>query len=216
MQVKIVDYDCGNLYSVRAMFEHLGMEASIITEPEKVGDNTLIVLPGVGHFRHGVRELKGRGFDSFIQEQVGKEGVWVLGICLGMQLLCGNSAEATGDPGLGIVPGSFNKFSNEDGAESRIKIPHIGFNNLNISQDDHWVFEGLCDNPDFYFNHSYYYNPSSVVDKNSLNTYKCQHGVDFVAVFTWSNVIGFQFHPEKSQANGIQLLSNITKKVSCA
>jgi glutamine amidotransferase len=213
MQVKIIDYDCGNLYSVRAIFEHLGADASFIKEPEEISGETLIVLPGVGHFRHGVTELKNRGLDTFIKEQVGKEKVQILGICLGMQLLCESSEEAPEDPGLGIVPGYFSKFSNKEDAADRIKIPHIGFNNLNIKHGDHWVFEGLCDNPDFYFNHSYYYDPGSTSEcPDSMSTHTCEHGTEFVAVFAWNNVIGCQFHPEKSQSNGMQLLSNIVKK----
>ena len=155
-------------------------------------------MPGVGSYRKGMQFIKEQGLDIIIRNAVLEKRIPILGICLGMQLLCSSSTEDGYTEGLGLIQGDFEKFSL---MEEQIKIPHVGFNNV-YEKNKTLLLKGLSDS-DFYFTHSY-----RMISCKSSKVFYCFNGEEFVAGFEKENIFGTQFHPEKSQANGLKLLIN--------
>ncbi|MFM9962022.1 MAG: imidazole glycerol phosphate synthase subunit HisH [Planctomycetaceae bacterium] len=196
--IKIVDYGMGNLRSVQKAFEKLGHAAEICDQPTQLRAADKLVLPGVGAFRDAIHELRRKEMVAPILDHLAS-GQPFLGICLGLQLLFDVSYEDGEWPGLGIVPGKVVRFQDQPG----LKIPHMGWNQLQITGEPAL----LANNPrdaHFYFVHSYHVVPTD----RSIVIAESEHGERFVAAIGRGNLWATQFHPEKSQKHGLQLLAN--------
>lgn len=199
--ITVIDYGMGNLWSVLSALRYLGSNATISSSPEEIVRADALLLPGVGSFRKAMNSLQKNGIDQAIVEAVQSKGTKILGICLGMQLLGESSTEDGNTIGLGLIPTTVDKFTIEEVGFN--KIPHIGFDDVQ-SQSDWSLFRGLKSFSDFYFVHSYRLLPVSLSGKCAI----CSYGVDFLAAYEMDNVFATQFHPEKSQTNGLMLLKN--------
>jgi len=195
--IAIIDYGAGNLNSIQKALEFVGEETVILEEAhtEDLDEYAGLVLPGVGAFPGAMKRLKKNNFVDFIEKFVAT-GRPFLGVCLGMQLLFEWGFEDEKTAGLGLLKGDIIKM------ETEYKIPHMGWNQLEITKNDS-LFKGLPENPHFYFVHSY--QLAEVTDEVLATV---GYGTTVPAVIRKDNVIAFQFHPEKSGDNGIQLLKN--------
>lgn len=195
-RIVIIDYGLGNLRSVQKGLEHVGASPVISGDPEKILSADGVILPGVGAFGDAMKHLT--PMKETIYEYA-KSGKPMLGICLGQQVLMSDSEEGGLARGLDLIPGSVLRFP-----RSELKVPQIGWNNIKVRQD-HPLFEGIPENAFVYFVHSYY------VDTAPIHTLaSCEYGLEFAAsvVNTEGNVMGTQFHPEKSGAVGLKILKN--------
>ena len=195
--IAIINYGMGNLRSVQAGLEHVGQKAFVTDEPKRIMDASAVVLPGVGAFCDAINRLDETGLGDAFREAV-ESGKPCLGICLGLQLLFSESEEGGLYRGLDIVPGRVIRFSNQ------LKVPHMGWNQLNIRKPDLPIFQNVPDGSYMYFVHSYYVQPS---DQDVIAT-TTDYGVDFTSMIARDNLFATQFHPEKSQKIGLQLLRN--------
>lgn len=195
----IVDYGMGNIRSLAAALEHVGARVTISADPNDIGRARNILLPGVGSFSVAMRAMSAKKLAEPIKEAANSGGRKVLGICLGMQLLLDSSEEGKRERGLGLISGASKRFENR----WNLPVPHIGFNSV-VSPSESVLFRGLRSETDFYFVHSF--RALSVSPNAKVAT--CNYGSEFVAGFEAGNVYGTQFHPEKSQANGLKLLAN--------
>lgn len=198
-EIAIIDYGMGNLRSVQKAFEHLGAKAEITADSEVILNSSRIVLPGVGAFRDAIHALENCALTGVIPDVI-RMGKPFLGICLGLQLLFDRSYEDGEYTGLGIVPGTVQKFQ----LPADLKIPHMGWNQLNRKQPDNRLLQGIPDRAWFYFVHSYHVVP----DDPSWIAATTEYGEPFVSVISKDNVFATQFHPEKSQSDGLHLLQN--------
>jgi glutamine amidotransferase len=196
--VHIIDYGMGNLRSVQKGFENVGAEAVICHTPAEARSAEFLVLPGVGAFRDAIAELKRHDFVGLIREHVAADKPF-LGICLGLQLLFDVSYEDGQYEGLGIISGEVVRFPSQPG----LKIPHMGWNTLQI-QKPNPLLEDAGPSPSVYFVHSYFVKPS---DRAVIAT-TTGHGVEFCSMVARGNLFATQFHPEKSQKQGLNLLKN--------
>jgi glutamine amidotransferase len=199
--IKIVDYGMGNLRSVQKAFEKLGAEAVICANPAELADAEKLVLPGVGAFRDAIGELRRTGLDKPVRDHIAADRPF-LGICLGLQLLFDVSYEDGQWEGLGIIPGKVVRFQDQPD----LKIPHMGWNTLELARP-HRLLEGVANGSSVYFVHSYYVVP----DDDFLIAARSEHGTLFAAAVARDNLFATQFHPEKSQAVGLKMLSNFAK-----
>jgi len=197
-KVAIIDYGMGNIWSVKSAFEYIGTSIKIVSKPDDLNDYEYLVLPGVGSFKNAMSNIKSRGLDKGIINAVNNKAK-ILGICLGMQLLGTKSTEEGLTKGLGLIPISVNRFDQSFGN----KIPHIGFNTVTI-KDNKGLFSKFDNKTDFYFVHSYKMDNSKIDARIAT----CKYGENFIAAFEYGFICGTQFHPEKSQTNGLQLLNN--------
>ena len=199
--IGIIDYGAGNLHSVLKAIKQLGYETKLITKSSDHTDEiTKLILPGVGNAKVAMDVLDRSGLSDYLKERV-SDGIPLLGICLGMQLLLEKSEEGNVDC-LGFLKGSVPEFTEESE-----KIPHMGWNQV-IDVQNHFLFENIPDETDFYFVHSYFANPENQEDILGETNY----GINFASVIGNSQVMGVQFHPEKSGKYGIQLLDNYCKQ----
>lgn len=206
--VVIVDYGLGNLRSVLMKFHRLKIEAVISHGPEDVARADKLVLPGVGSFGAGMRNLAERGLVDVLRRKVLDEGTPILGICLGMQLLTDHSEE--GDcGGLGFVPGATRRFDFTALAD-KPRIPHIGWNTVSLARPDAVLFSGIDPALRYYFVHSYAVFPEDPADVTAA----CDYGVRFAAALQRGNIYGAQFHPEKSHHHGLAMLKNFAEKAA--
>ena len=195
----VIDYGLGNLRSVSKALEKLGGEVRISSNPQDLETADKLVLPGVGAFGHGMRELKTRGLVEPLKIALGANRPF-LGICLGMQLLFEESEESPGVPGLGILAGRVVRFKSP-----QLKIPHMGWNAVSFSRGKSPLFEGVTSGSHFYFVHSYY----AVPKEDGLVWGSCEYGNEkFPAVIGKNSLWAAQFHPEKSQEAGLRILKN--------
>lgn len=192
--IVIIDYGLGNLGSIANMLSHLSYEAKISDSPMDIADASHLILPGVGHFDHGMRHLNNKNITPLIADQV-KAGKPLLGICLGAQLLLSQSAEGMED-GLGFIDGDVKHFK-----AGALPVPHMGWNKI---ETKHPAFDNMDEDRRFYFVHSYYLNPAN--QNHALCT--ADYGGKFVAGLVRDNVMGVQFHPEKSHRYGMQFFKN--------
>ena len=200
----IVDYRMGNLRSVRNALSYFGEDAQVSGDPATIARSDKLILPGVGSFRQAMENIRGRGLFEPLCEAVTARKVPVLGICLGMQLLASHGEEDGGADGLGWIAGEVVPFSFDDASA---RIPHIGFNAAWATRPSSPVFGAVTDPADFYFVHSYYLRC-----ENEANVALwCDYHGRFCAAVERDNVFGTQFHPEKSQANGLALLSRFLR-----
>lgn len=202
--ITIVDYGAGNLGSVENMFRHLGIAAARSRDPDVVRNADKLLLPGVGAFDHGMRNLRATGLQESLEEAVRRRGVPFLGICLGMQLLTERSEEGT-EAGLGWIAGAVRRFAFEAEA-MRLKVPHMGWNTVRATRDS-LLLKSLPEDARFYFVHSFYVAPSRPEDVILQATY----GVPFAAGVARDNIYGVQFHPEKSHRFGMRLLESFAE-----
>jgi len=196
--IGVLDYGMGNVRSVLNALEHLGAEAELVDSPAKAAGSERLSLPGVGAFAEGMRRLDEVGFTEALPGLTGN-GRPLLGICLGMQLLADASSEHGDHDGLGLIAGRVERI--EPG--ERLRIPHVGWNNLTIERTSD-LLGGLPEEPTFYFVHSYEFRTASPEARVATTDY----GVPLSAVVESGSVVGVQFHPEKSQADGLRLLAN--------
>lgn len=196
MKIGVIDYGMGNLRSVLTGFKRVGVTGVIVRNPEELKSVDKIVLPGVGAFGDAVRNLEGKNFYQAIREEV-KRGKPLLGICLGFQLLFEGSEESPGYTGLGFFKGLVRRFPESGG----IKIPHIGWNSIRIMRSSK-LYEGIQDGTYFYFVHSYY------AERCDFTLTETDYHIIFTSSIENENIAGTQFHPEKSQKDGLRLLEN--------
>ncbi len=197
--IGIVDYGMGNLRSVYNAFKYLGVTPKLVSHKDEFENISHLVIPGVGSFVQAMDNLSGRDLIEPIKTFAASKKP-VLGICLGMQLLATVGHEPYECPGLDLIPGEVRKFENIDR-----RVPHVGWNSIELTQD-HYLFEGIKKNVDFYYVHSYFFNPKE--SENVLGY--CEYGTRFAAVVHSENIVGCQFHPEKSQKNGMKILENFS------
>jgi glutamine amidotransferase len=200
-RIVVVDYGMGNLRSVQNALHYLGALADFSGSPNEVAAAHALLLPGVGSFRAAMHALRTTGLDVALKEAVIDRGAKILGICLGMQLMGTRGTEDGDSVGLGFLPGSVERFSDQFSLD--LKFPHIGFNSVTTAEDS-VLMRGLLGMPDFYFVHSYRMLPAGLPGKVST----CSYGETFVAAYEHQNIFATQFHPEKSQTNGLLLLKN--------
>lgn len=198
-KVLLVDYGMGNIRSLTAAVEHLGHDVLVSGNPHDIAEMSTVVLPGVGSFPTAMAIINNRGLSEALREATSTGRAKLLGICLGMQLLMDSSSEGQGAKGLGLVGGSVERFP----AEQQLPVPHIGFNSVCAPQGS-VLFDGLDQDTDFYFVHSY--RAASVAPGALIGT--SHYGESFVAAIENGNVYGTQFHPEKSQTSGLRVLAN--------
>jgi len=204
--IAIVDYGLGNLGSIANMLKKVGAEAVVSSEPAVLASADKLILPGVGAFDHGMKNLMDRNLIPLLNDKVLQGRTPLLGLCLGMQLLTRCSEEGH-LPGLGWVDAETVRFKFDE-TQTRLKIPHMGWNTLKMCQP-HPLMAGMADEPQFYFVHSYYVRcmcADSVLAKTN-------HGCDFVSAVVQDNVMGVQFHPEKSHSFGMQLFRNFAERL---
>ena len=197
--VVIIDYGMGNLFSVKNALEAIGVEAKISNEPDDLRRAEQIILPGAGAFPDGMKNLKNLGIIPVLEEEVLKKKKPFLGICLGAQLLATQGEEHQLTDGLGWIKGRVRRFQVD---ESKFRIPHIGWNDV-FPKKDNILFKNVHP-PIFYFVHSYHLVP----EDQSVIVATSEYGETFVAAFQKENIFGVQFHPEKSQKNGLRILEN--------
>jgi glutamine amidotransferase len=196
----IINYEVGNIASVLNMVNKVGEKAIVSSAPSDLINATRIIIPGVGAFDHGVNKLNDLGYFSAIQE-VASRGVPILGICLGMQLLCKRSDEGL-NGGLGLIDADCKKITFDSNLPI-LRVPHVGWNNINIKKNSQLI---PVTNSElrYYFTHSYHV----VCHKNSDVLATFNYGLEYVAVLGSGNVFGVQFHPEKSHKFGMALIKN--------
>lgn len=199
--ITIVDYQMGNLRSVQKALERVGAVARISGDPDEIASSDKVVLPGVGAFRDAMHELSSRGLVEPIRDCV-ESGKPFLGICLGLQLLFEQSEEGGCHQGLGILPGHVVRFTN---LPAEFKVPHMGWNTIDVARKIP-LLEGIPNGAHFYFVHSYFVVPT---DEQVVAARTSYHH-DFCAMVRRENLYAAQFHPEKSQSVGLQLLSNFS------
>lgn len=207
VDIAIVDYGMGNLRSVAKALEHVAPEQQVVvsSDPAVLLSARRLVFPGVGAMGDCMRELALRGLTDVVREAAGCKPF--LGICLGMQMLFEHSEESD-VAGLGILPGRVRRFFGDQGSQvpERLKVPHMGWNTVRQTCR-HPLWHGVADDARFYFVHSYYVEPKDKTQICAVAPYP----FDFTAAVAAQNIFAVQFHPEKSQQTGLQLLANFTQ-----
>jgi glutamine amidotransferase len=202
--IAVIDYDMGNLHSVCKGLEKAGATPKITDSPQDIARADAVVLPGVGAFDPAVKQLRSRGLVEPVQEAIASKKPF-LGICLGLQILFERSEEGK-EPGLGIVAGTVRRFH----SEPQLTIPHMGWNQLELTQTQIPLWQKLSPQPWVYFVHSYYVDPIDPLMRAATVT----HGSQTVtAAIARDNLMAVQFHPEKSSTAGLQILSNFVAQI---
>lgn len=200
--VTVIDYGGSNLRSALKALEFVGAEVSVTEDPETVLRADKVVLPGVGAFGAGMAAVRARDLEEATREAVAS-GTPLLGICIGMQFLFDSSEEMGQHDGLGLLPGRVVRFQNRLDDGEVLKVPHMGWNEI-VHDGSHPLLAGVPSGAHGYFVHSYYCEPASP----DLVVAQTEYGVRFASVAGRDNVMGIQFHPEKSQNVGLRILRN--------
>ena len=200
MSVLIVDYGLSNLGSIRRSLEECGAAVRVSDDPKSLKTASRVVLPGVGSFADGMANLRKGGWLTPLREAAKDEKIPLLGICLGMQLLADRGHEGGDIPGLGLLPGEVRRLEPRSYAE---RIPHVGWNEINPLGKSP-LLDGIPDGSDFYFVHSYHFIP----EYDDLVLATTPYCGKFVSAAGTDNIIGVQFHPEKSGRPGFHILAN--------
>jgi glutamine amidotransferase len=201
--IAIIDYGMGNVRSLSNAVEYIGYDVLITSDAAEIRSAEKIILPGVGAFADAMKAIRMRGLDEVLCQAVIIQKKPMLGICLGLQLLAKSSNEHGYHEGLGWLDARVIEFDPDMG----LCTPHIGWNNIHFSDSDP-LFIGLKESErDFYFVHSFYMD----CNDPSIILATCDYGTDFVAAIKKDNIVATQFHPEKSQDNGIQVLRNFLR-----
>ena len=200
--VTIVDYGVGNVASIANMLKKAGFDSQLVSDPDRLSSADKLILPGVGSFDRAAAVLRQTGLRAAIVSRAAA-GIPILGVCLGMQLLMDGSDEGdASEPGLGLIPGRVRRFPAEvDG--SRLLVPHMGWNTVR-RKGNPTVLTSVRDGDRYYFVHSYYADPADPSHRLAEST----HGVEFASMIARANVVGAQFHPEKSHRTGMALLTD--------
>jgi glutamine amidotransferase len=198
--IAIVDYNMGNLASVKNAFAKLGKDTIVVSDPEKFKNYDKLVLPGVGAFGDAMEHLQERNMVESLREYA-LSGKYMLGICLGMQLLFESSEEFGTHKGLGLIKGDVKAFDISK-FEQKLKVPHMGWNRM--FTEEHPLFKDLDKNHYLYFVHTFHVN---CVDKNNIIG-ETVYGYKFTSAVANNNIFGIQPHPEKSHKNGLKILEN--------
>jgi imidazole glycerol-phosphate synthase subunit HisH len=196
LYIAIINYHTGNIKSVENAFKKVGAQVKVTSSPAVIKNAAAIVLPGVGAFGDAYRNLKKLNLIEEIKNNIEKK--LFLGICLGMQLLFEYSIEDGKNNGLCLLKGHVDKIP------PQVKVPHIGWNQLNILKGNSKLFSGIKKGENFYFVHSYYAIPG---DSNII-TCTADYGIQLTAGVEYGNIYGLQFHPEKSSNSGLRILEN--------
>jgi len=196
MSIAIIDYGVGNLRSVEKAFTSQGVNATVTRDERVLRDADKLVLLGVGAFGYAMESLRNLGFDRLVIEAA-KAGKPIIGLCVGLQMMFEEGHEFGAHRGLGLLPGRVVKFP------AGVRAPHVGWNQVEFKQS-HPVFHDLPDHSFFYFVHSYYVESAD----SSCVLGETEYALRFASICGRGNVIGVQFHPEKSQAAGLKLLNN--------
>ena len=194
--IAIIDYGMGNLRSVQKALESAGGQAVITQDPSEIKKANRVVLPGVGAMKPAIDKLRDLKLIPVIQESIAT-GKPFLGICLGLQLLFETSDEGGSVKGLGILEGEVKKFT-------ALKVPHMGWNQLNIQEENCPLFKNIPDKSEVYFCHSYFVKPKN----QKITATSTDYGIEFTSSVWQNNIFGVQFHPEKSQTVGLTILKN--------
>lgn len=202
--ILIVDYGLGNLRSVHNALSSLGAMTQISDDPRALAAAEKIVLPGVGAFAQGSANLADGGWLPALEKAVLEDGKPFLGLCLGMQLLATEGTEMGVSRGLGWIPGKVVRLQDNAGS---LRVPHAGWNDVKPTRSD-GMYAGMGGNPDFYFIHSYVFRP----ENPAVISATCHYGQEFAASVEHRNIWAAQFHPEKSQNNGLRLLKNFIER----
>lgn len=201
--ITIVDYGLGNINAFANLYKKLNVKLQFAKDINDLSGTTKLILPGVGAFDHAMKKLNDSGMREKLDELVLEKNIPVIGICVGMQIMANNSEEGELN-GLGWIPGQVKKFTRATLAlESDFPLPHMGWNSLSIVRSSN-LFDGLDDRKQFYFLHSYYYQP----DNEDCILATAEYGFEYACVINRNNVYGIQCHPEKSHHNGIALLKS--------
>lgn len=203
-RIAVIDYDMGNLHSACKGLENAGATPHVTDSPIDIERADAVVLPGVGSFDPAVQHLRSRKLEQPIKRAIAS-GKPFLGICLGLQILFDASEEGI-EPGLGIIPGKVRRFH----SEADIRIPHMGWNELEFTQPNCLLWQKLANKSQVYFVHSYYVDPIDTAIRAATVTHGCQ---TVTAAIARDNLMAVQFHPEKSSTIGLQILSNFVAQV---
>lgn len=202
--IVIVDYGVGNTNSVSNAIKYLGYNKLIISDNEFVIKNAdVLILPGVGAFEEAANNLRARNLDLILNEQVLEKKKPILGICVGMQLMATLSEENGIHNGLNWIEGKVKKLQ----LPKEFAVPHVGWNDVTVNSIKP-LFERNVDNSNFYFDHSYYYD----CDPSYVSAY-CDYHIKVTAAIQKDNIFGVQFHPEKSQTNGLKLFRDFFNSI---
>lgn len=202
-RIAIVDYGMGNIRSVQNALVRCGASAQLTSDADVLASADALILPGVGAFGEAMTNLRQRGLIEPIKRLAGEQGKPLLGICLGMQLLAEESEERGSFAGLGLIDGVIRRIPTPGG----LRLPHMGWNTVTIRQADP-LFQGTQDGDTFYFVHSFHMEcPHGVIAAVT------DYGGDVVAAVQRGNIFGAQFHPERSQSNGLRVLANFVAHV---
>lgn len=200
--IAIVNYGLGNLRSVAGALDRLGHEAYITNDEDELSRAEKLILPGVGAFGDGIKNLRALGLDNILNRLVFEDCKPILGICLGFQLMARESCEFGNHKGLGWIDAVVKKIDNNGG----LRLPHVGWNDL-FQQKKSKLFENIPKDALFYYVHSYHVRCSD----QSMIIGECDYGIRFTAAIEKNNIFGSQFHPEKSQQWGLELLRNFVR-----
>lgn len=201
--ITIIDYKTGNLGSIQNILKRIGEVSVVTSDKDEIARATKLILPGVGAFDTGMRNLTGLNLIDILNKKVIEEKIPVLGICLGMQLLSKGSEEGS-LPGLGWIDASTVRFKFEDSTE--YKIPHMGWNFIRQHKTGR-LFDNMYPDSRFYFVHSYFFSANDPEDVLTSTTYE----IEFTSAIERGNILGVQFHPEKSHKFGMKLLKNFVE-----
>lgn len=196
--IALIDYNMGNLFSVAQAFKYCGETPRIVTDAAELMKFDAAVLPGVGNFGEGMLRLRESGMAEKVVE-FAHSGRPLLGICLGMQMMLSRSEEAPGTAGLELIPGEVRRFPNLG-----LKVPQIGWNEVEFKKSGAPFLRDLADKSFFYFVHSYYVCPADA----GATLGETEYGVRYASIIGRDNIYGCQFHPEKSQNCGLQIVKN--------
>lgn len=203
--IAIIDYKLGNLASVQNALNSLNVESVITDDPQKISKADKIILLGVGAFGEGINNLKKANLIPVLNQEVLVNKKPFLGICLGMQLICKKGYEGGEYDGLGWIDAEVVKFDS-----TKLRVPHIGWNDV-VCNLNSPIFKGGNEVQTFYFVHSFFVKPAD----QSIVIGKCHYGVDFTAVIQKDNIFAAQFHPEKSQHEGLEILRKFSEIKTC-
>ena len=199
--VAVLDYNTGNVDSVIKAIKYFNKSVVLTNDKNEIKNSNRLILPGQGSFHFGIQELKKLNLVDLIKEKVLIKKVPILGICLGMQLFADLGYEKKETVGLGFIHGSVKKLP------TKFKLPHIGWNEVKIIKKNENLFNDLENDKDFYFVHSYYFECKNKGNLMAVTNYDFQ----FPSIIKKDNIVGFQFHPEKSLKNGLKLINNFLK-----
>ena len=208
-RIAIIDFKLSNLFSVAHACEYVGIDAKITSDPKDLEGADGLILPGVGAFADAMKNLDSFGLTPAIQDHIKKNKAF-MGVCLGMQLLFETSMEFGKHKGLGIFKGSVEKFDNKTESRQKLRIPHIGWDKIEIKKETP-LFKGFKNGDFMYFVHSYFCKP---VDRDIIATTTDYDGFEFVSSVAKDNVFAVQFHPEKSGKDGPLLYKNFAQLIN--